>query len=299
PIQLGSIESSYNMWKKFTEQQFNQLKLNEEELNRIFIDIYGLQDELTPEVKDKDITIRLAGQERDIKSFISYAVGCMLGRYSLDEEGLIYAGGAFDIDRYQIFRADKDNVLPIVEDAYFADDIVDRFVEFVAVTFGDETLSENLEFIAETIGTKTNETPKDTIRRYFIDGFFKDHVKIYKKRPIYWLFTSGKQKAFNALIYMHRYDNTTLARIRTDYLHPLQTKLEAKRQSLEEFILAEKAIKTKKRAEKELQRVDKQIDELKKYDEVLHNKADMRIDIDLDDGVVVNYEKFKELVAKI
>ena len=294
-----TIRLAYNQWKEKTKKASEQIMSNEEELNRIFIDIYGLQSELTPEVEDKDITIRLADQERDIKSFISYAVGCMFGRYSLDEEGLIYAGGTFDIDRYQKFKADKDNVLPIVLDAYCEDDIVDRFVEFISITFGSETLNENLDFIADTLGKKTNEMSKDTIRRYFIKDFFKDHVKTYKKRPIYWLFTSGKQKAFNALIYMHRYDNTTLARIRTDYLHPHQTRLDAKRESLVETINLEDVVKLKKKVEKELKMIDKQIVELKEYDEVLHHMADRRIDIDLDDGVVVNYEKFKGLVAKI
>ena len=241
--------------------QFNQLKSNEEELNSIFIDIYELQEELTPKVKNKDIKIRLADQERDIKSFISYAVGCMFGRDSLDEE--------------------------------------DDIVEFISVTFGNEILDENLDFIADTLGKKTNEMSKDTIRRYFLNDFFKDHIKIYKKRPIYWLFTSGKQKAFNSLIYMHRYDNTTLARIRTDYLHLFQTRLDAKRESLIGTINLEEVLKLKKKSETELKILGKQIDELKEYDEVLHRMADMHIDIDLDDGVVVNYEKFKGLVAKI
>jgi hypothetical protein len=278
---------------------FCQLKISEESINKILIDYYGLNDIIDYKLDDYDVTVSTSDKERDIKSFISYAVGCMFGRYSLDEEGLIYAGGEFDLDRYQTFKANKDNVLPIVADTYFEDDIVSRFVEFVEVTFGSETLNENLEFIAETLGMKKNETPKETIRRYFLNDFFKDHVQTYKKRPIYWLFTSGKQKAFNALIYMHRYDKTTLARIRTDYLHVLQNRLDAQRQSLIDIVNSDESVKEKKRVEKELKKIEKQIAELKEYDEVLHHMADMQIEIDLDDGVAVNYEKFKGLVAKI
>src|SRR5699024_4780599 len=196
-----------------------QLKTNEEELNSMFIRIYNLTDELTPEVKDKDVTIRKANLERDIKSFISYAIGCALGRYSLDEEGLIYAGGEFDSSRYQTFPADDNNILPILPDSYFDDDIVSLFINFVNTTYGTETLEENLTFVAEAIGKRVNESSREAIRRYFLNNFYKDHVQTYKKHPIYWQFTSGKEKAFNCLIYMHRYDKTTLSRIRTDYLH--------------------------------------------------------------------------------
>lgn len=293
------IEQAFNNWTEFDEKQFYQLKQNEEEINKIFIDIYGLQDEMTPEVEEKDVTMRKTDKERDIKSLISYAVGCMFGRYSLDQEGLVYAGGEFDSLKYKTFKADEDNIIPILSDSYFEDDIVAKFVEFVKVTFGEESLSENLDFIAETLGKKNNETSKDTIRRYFLNDFFKDHVQIYKKRPIYWLFTSGKQKAFNCLVYMHRYDKTTLSRIRTDYLHELQDRLDTEKKSLFNVIDGDYSNKEKNDAKKKLTIIDKQIDELKKYDEVLHHMADMQIEIDLDDGVVVNYEKFKGLVSKI
>lgn len=295
----GYIESAINKLAEKMNNLKQQLKQNEEELNRIFIKIYGLQDEMTPEVEEKDITIRKADREREIKSFISYAVGCILGRYSLDEEGLIHAGGEFDSSKYKIFKADEDNIIPILSDSYFEDDIVAKFVEFVRVTFGEESLSENLDFIAEILGKKNNETVKDTIRRYFLNDFFKDHVQTYKKRPIYWLFTSGKQKAFNCLVYMHRYDKTTLSRIRTDYLHELQDRLDTERKSLTHVIDGDYSNKEKNDAKKKLTTIDKQIDELKKYDEVLHHMADMQIEIDLDDGVAVNYEKFKGLVSKI
>jgi type II restriction/modification system DNA methylase subunit YeeA len=281
------------------DDNINTLMDIEDKINSHVYDIYDRDSNKRCTVNRDEVALRDKDEARDIKSFISYAVGCMFGRYSLDEEGLIYAGGEFDINRYQTFKPDKDNVLPIVANAYFEDDIVSRFVEFVKVTFGSETLNENLEFIAETLGMKNNETPKETIRRYFLNDFFKDHVQTYKKRPIYWLFTSGKQKAFNALIYMHRYDKTTLARIRTDYLHVLQNRLDAQRQSLIDIVNSDESVKEKKRVEKELKKIEKQIAELKEYDEVLHHMADMQIEIDLDDGVAVNYEKFKGLVAKI
>ncbi|OBR90387.1 hypothetical protein CLRAG_35650 [Clostridium ragsdalei P11] len=295
----NKIEQAFNNWDSITKNQFYKLKENEEKINKIFIDIYELQDEITPEVEEKYITIRKADKEREIKSFISYAVGCVFGRYSLDQEGLVYAGGKFDPSKYKTFKADEDNIIPILSDSYFQDDIVAKFVEFVKVTFGEESLSENLNFIAEILGKKSNETAKDTIRRYFLNDFFKDHVQTYRKRPIYWLFTSGKQKAFNCLIYMHRYDKTTLSRIRTDYLHEFQDRLDTERKSLSDVIDGDYDTKEKNDAKKKLTAIDKQIDELKKYDEVLHHMADMQIEMNLDDGVKVNYQKFKGLLSKI
>ncbi|MCS5503511.1 BREX-1 system adenine-specific DNA-methyltransferase PglX [Lysinibacillus sp. A4] len=294
-----TLASAFEQWSYFTESQFNQLKDNEQKLNRIFIDIYGLQDELTPDVDDKDVTVRKADLEQDIKSFISYAVGCGFGRYSLEEEGLVYAGGEFDLNRYKAFPADADNVLPILVGAYFENDIVSRFVEFVRVTFSEETLEENLDFIADALGCKKNETARETIRRYFLNDFYKDHIQTYKKRPIYWLFTSGKEKAFNCLIYMHRYDKTTLSRIRTDYVHEVQNRMDAQRTDLLNIINGDSTVKEIAAAKKELKSLEKKIDELKKYDELLHHMADQQIEIDLDDGVKHNYELFKGLVAKI
>lgn len=293
------IESSYNQWRMFTENQFNQLKSNETELNKFFIKIYNLQDELTPIVDDKDISCRRAELELDIKRFISYAIGCSFGRYSLDEEGIVYAGGEFEPSRYNTFPADEDNILPILPGAYFEDDLVSRFIEFVRATFGEDELNENLDFVAKALGRKKDETAKETLRRYFLNDFYKDHVQTYKKRPIYWLFTSGKEKAFNCLIYMHRYDTTTLSRIRTDYLHDYQIRLDAEKKDLLNIIDGESPAKEISNAKKELKSLDKKIDELKAYDERLHHMADMQIEIDLDDGVKVNYEKFKGLVASI
>lgn len=293
------FELAFGKWHRFTENQFREFKYKEEELNRIFIKTYELQDELTPEVEDKDVTIRKAELERDIKSYISYAIGCSFGRYSLDKEGLIFAGGEFDISRYKTFLADSDNILPILPGAYFEDDIVTRLVDFVQVTFSEETLEENLDFVADAIGRKKNETAREALRRYFLNDFYKDHVQVYKKRPIYWLFTSGKEKAFNCLIYMHRYDKTTLSRIRTDYLHEVQIRMDAGKKDLLNIIEGDSTTKEISDAKKELKSLDKKIDELKAYDELLHHMADMQIEIDLDDGVVMNYEKFNGLVAKI
>ena len=305
----ATIEEAFNNWSAFAEQQFNQLKQNEEELNRIFIDIYGLQDELTPEVEDKDITISKADRGRDIKSFISYAVGCMFGRYSLDEDGLIYAGGDFG-DKFRLENGSweintkeswekssvaiaKDNVIPIADGDYFEDDILERFVEFVRVSFGDKDLAENLEFIAETLGKKLNETSRQAIRRYFLKDFYKDHVKTYKKRPIYWLFDSGRQNGFKALIYMHRYDPFTVARVRTDYLHKLQLKYEAEVRHLDILIGSNISDREKVQAKKRKEVVLKQMQECRAYDQTIAHVADQKIDIDLDDGVKVNHAKLQ------
>lgn len=295
----SNIELIFGDWLKVTNEKFENLKVNEIEINKIFIEIYGLQEEINSEVTDNYITIRKANLERDIKSFISYAVGCLFGRYSLDEEGLVYAGGEFDASRYKTFSADADNILPILSGAYFEDDILTRFIEFVRVIFSEDTLEKNLDFIADALGRKKNETARETLRRYFLNDFYKNHVQVYKKRPIYWLFTSGKEKAFNCLIYMHRYDKTTLSRIRTDYLHEVQTRLDAEKLDLLSIINGDSTTKEISSAKKELKSLDKKIDELKAYDELLHHMADMQIEIDLDDGVKVNYEKFKGLVAKI
>lgn len=293
----NNIEKSFKVWEEFTEKQFNQLKSNEEKLNKIFIDIYGLQDELTPEVEDKDITIRRADRDRDIKSFISYAVGCMLGRYSLDEEGLAFAGGEFDESKYKTFKVDTDGIIPITDKEYFEDDIVSKFVEFVKVVFGQDSLEENLEYIANTecFKRKKGETARNTLRRYFLKGFIEDHIKTYQKRPIYWMFDSGKQNGFRALIYMHRYNEGTVAKVRTDYLHELQRKYEQEISVLDVTINSDVATaKEKADAKKEKERVQKQIAECIDYDSVVAHVANQKISIDLDDGVKVNYSKFND-----
>ncbi|MFA8439747.1 BREX-1 system adenine-specific DNA-methyltransferase PglX [Pueribacillus sp. YX66] len=290
-----TIKQAYEKWEREAEERFQTLKANEEELNRIFIDIYGLQDELTPEVEDKDVTVRKADLERDVKSFISYAVGCMLGRYSLDEEGLIYAGGEFDPSKYTSFPADEDNVIPITDEDYFDDDIVARFVEFVRTVYGEESLEDNLEFIAEALSKRDNETARQRIRRYFLNEFYTDHVRIYQKRPIYWQFDSGRQNGFKALVYMHRYDSNLVARVRTEYLHMLQRKYESEMQRLNGVIDSDVSKTEKRAATKQKEKLQKQLSECREYDQVIAHIANQRIEIDLDDGVKVNYAKFQNI----
>ena len=321
------ISDCYNHWQDSTEMSFNKLKENEEKLNEIFIDIYGLKDELTPEVDDKDITIRKADKEREIKSLISYAVGCMFGRYSLDKEGLIYAGGDFDeiykkykksdggwtgvsLSNYKVlndngkeidlsFEVDNDNVIPITDEAYFSDDIVERFKTFISVVYGEKTLSENLNFIAETLGKKGTETSEDTIRRYFVNDFFNDHVKIYQKRPIYWLLDSGKKNGFKALIYMHRYNENLIPKVRLDYLYRMQITYEQLLANLKEKLTLELSMADKKETLRRQSELNAKLQEIKEYSEKVAHIANQRISIDLDDGVKVNYDKFKDILAKI
>lgn len=317
-----NLESVFRIWEKECQEAFQKLKYNEEELNRIFIDIYGLQDELTPEVDDKDVTIRKADRERDIKSFISYAVGCMLGRYSIDSEGIIYAGGNFN-DKWNLvegkvrkiekdadgniisdswgdsrFMPDRENIIPITEDEYFEDDIVTRFIEFVRTVYGEETLEENLDFIADSIGRKASETSRQAIRRYFIKDFYKDHLKVYQKKPIYWMFESGKNDGFKCLVYMHRYNEQLVAKVRTDYLHTLQRKYEAEINRLQLVVDSEEyTAKDRTTAKKKIDRISKQIEECREYDQVVAHLANEKISIDLDDGVKVNYAKFQDITV--
>lgn len=321
---LNTLEDAYKNWSEFAERQFLQLKSNEEGLNRIFIDIYGLQDELTPEVADKDVTVARIYDTKEeipesmkgnnyvltkcdvIKSFLSYAVGCMFGRYSLDVPGLAYAGGEWDDSKYSSFLPDKDNILPITDEAYFEDDIVGRFVNFVKAVYGEETLEENLGFIANALGNKGN-TSREVIRNYFLNDFFKDHCKTYKKRPIYWLFDSGRQNGFKALIYLHRYNENTIGNLRIDYLHRMERVYESEITRMQDTIDNSANGREVTAATKRKEKLQKQIKECKEYDEKIAHLALARIAIDLDDGVKVNYEKvqtdtdgkFYQVLAKI
>ena len=312
---VSTIAEAFDQWQAECDDRFNQLKANEEELNRIFIDIYGLQDELTPEVEDKDVTVRKADLGRDIRSFISYAVGCMLGRYSLYNEGLLYAGGLGGdfgslVEKIQDylreqgksrfqeneFYPDADNIIPICDDEYFEDDIVGLFVEFVKTVYGADTLDENLKFIADALGGKGQ--PKDVIRNYFLSGFYSDHCKIYQKRPIYWLFDSGKKNGFKALIYMHRYQPDTIARIRTDYVHEQQARYRTTIADLEQRIV-NASTGERVKLKKKLTTLQAQDTEIRNYEEKIHHLADQMISIDLDDGVKKNYAIFQDVLAKI
>lgn len=295
------IADKYKEWEAECEARFNQLKANEEELNRIFIEIYGLQDELTPDVEDRDVTVRKADLQREIKSLISYAVGCMFGRYSVDVEGLCYAGGEWDVSKYKTIIPDADNIIPICDDDYFDDDIVGKFVDFVRKVYGEETLEQNLRFVADALGGKG--TSREVIRNYFLNDFFADHCSTYSvtgsgKRPIYWLFSSGKKNGFKVLIYMHRYQPDLLARMRTDYVHEQQERYRTQLQMLE--ISAQSAAPSERvKLNKQITKLKDQALEIQKYEEKIHHLADQMISIDLDDGVKFNYAKFQDVLEKI
>ena len=291
-----TVRQAFEIWQGVADRRFRTLKENEEELNHIFIDIYGLGDDLTPEIDDKDVSIRRADLQREVRSFISYAVGCMFGRYSLDVPGLVYAGGTWDASKYTAFQPDKDAIIPICDDEYFEDDIVGRFVKFVEVVFGKETLEENLKFIADALGGKGSS--REVIRNYFINDFYADHLKVYQKRPIYWLFDSGKKNGFKCLIYMHRYQPDTIARIRTDYVHEQQSRYRTAIADLEQRINGASTSERVKLS-KQLATLQAQAEEIRVYEEKIHHLADQMIKIDLDDGVKMNYAKFQDVLAKI
>lgn len=295
-----TIEYVYKYVARDFEDRFYKLKANEEELNRIFIEIYGLQDELTPEIEDKEVTVRRADLGRDIRSMISYAVGCMFGRYSLAQWGLAYAGGEWNpggrgFANYGEFEPDKDNIIPICDDEYFDDDITGRFIKWVEVVFGKETLEENLKYIADALGGKG--TAREVIRNYFLNDFYADHLKTYQKRPIYWLFDSGKKNGFKALIYMHRYQSDLLARMRTDYVHEQQERYRTQLKHIGDAMDSASATERVKLAQQQ-KKLQEQALELQKYEEKVHHLADQNIKIDLDDGVVHNYELFADVLAK-
>ncbi|NLR10786.1 restriction endonuclease subunit M, partial [Lactobacillus sp. ZJLC28-8] len=291
----GKLKNAFALWQEEAQNRFDQLKSNEEKLNRIFIDLYGLNDELTPEVADKDVSVRLADEERDIKSFLSYFIGVVFGRYSLDVEGLAFAGGDWDPSKYQSFVPNEDNVLMLNDADYFGDsrDIINRLKAFLTATFGSEMVEENIAYIASVVGKKA-DTDEAAIRRYFVEDFFKDHKKIYQKRPIYWEFNSGRHNGFKALMYLHRYDANELAMLRTNYLHPLQGKYELRIDQLSQLESNETVASQKRRYERELKHLTQQLDEIKKYDPLIQHIANQQIELDLDDGVVVNYEKLQD-----
>ena len=294
----STVELSFNLWRLEAFVRFQQLKANEEELNRIFIGIYGLQDELTSDVADKDVTVRQADLGRDIRSLVSYAVGCMLGRYSLDKPGLAYAGGECDASQYVTYPTDKDGVLPITDDDYFSDDVVSMFVDWVKTVFGPNELEDNLKFIASALYPNGGGTARELIRQYFLNDFYKDHLKIYQKRPIYWLFDAGKKNSFKCLIYLHRYQPDTVARVRTDYVHEMQARYRTAMEDLANRV--ETASGSERvRLQKQLVKIQGQEEELRKYEEKIHHYADMMLPLDLDDGVKVNYAKLQDVLAPI
>ncbi|QIC65688.1 BREX-1 system adenine-specific DNA-methyltransferase PglX (plasmid) [Acinetobacter indicus] len=300
--QQPNLEQSFNTWQQQNAAAVAEMKCLEEENNKLFIDAYGLQDELTPDVPDEQITLTRADREKDSQRLVSYAIGCMMGRYSMDESGLIYAHAGnqdFDASRYQTFPADADGIIPLTEMHWFEDDATHRIREFLTAVWGKDTLDANMQWLAESLDKKANETAEDTIRRYLASKFYKDHMQTYKKRPIYWLFSSGKQGAFQALVYLHRYNESTLARMRTEYVMPLISKMSAMVNSLQSEIENSDSAAEIKRKEKELQNLHKQQAELSSFEEKLRHYADQRISLDLDDGVKVNYGKFGDLLAEV
>ena len=294
---VSTISEAFTQWQSECDDRFNQLKANEEELNRIFIDIYGLQDELTPEVEDKDVTVRKADWQRDIKSLLSYAVGCMFGRYSLDVEGLAYAGGGWDSSKYKSYIPDADNVIPITDEEYLDDDIVSRLCAWLKVVYGADTLEANLDYIAKALGNK-GSTSREIIRNYFLNDFFKDHCQTYSvtgsgKRPIYWLFDSGKQNGFKALVYLHRYTPDTIGNLRIDYLHKMQRVYESEINRMQDMMDHSENAREVAAASKRKDKLAKQLKECREYDEKISHLALSRIELDLDDGVKVNYRKLQ------
>ena len=291
-----TIERAFEVWSKKAEKRFYRLKENEEHLNKLFLNIYGLGEELPANVEEGDVTVRKADLKRDVRSFISYAIGCMFGRYSLEKDGLIFTGGNWDASQYNVFQPDKDAIIPICDDEYFDDDAVGLFVEFVATVFGKESLEINLRFIADALGGKG--TPREVIRSYFLNDFYNDHLKTYQKRPIYWLFDSGKKNGFKCLVYMHRYQQDTIARIRTDYVHEQQSRYRTAIAELENRI-NNSASSERVKLNKQLILLQAQATETREYEEKIHHLADQMISINLDDGVKHNYEIFKDVLAKI
>ena len=327
PLVCGcsTIEAACAQWETICNDRFTQLKANEEELNRIFIDIYGLQDELTPEVEEKDVTVRKADLQRDIKSLLSYAVGCMFGRYSIYKDGLLFAGEPYSLQAFvdklndrpgtisaeelqrayrnegvvvdEMFFPDADNVIPITDEEYLDDDIVSRLCAWLKAVYGADTLEANLDYIAKALGNK-GSTSREIIRNYFLNDFFKDHCKTYSvtgsgKRPIYWLFDSGKQNGFKALIYLHRYTPDTIGNLRIDYLHKMQRVYESEINRMQDMMDHSGNAREVAAASKRKDKLAKQLKECREYDEKISHLALSRIELDLDDGVKVNYRKLQ------
>jgi len=297
-----NIKSSSDKSDSLRLKRVEAMKQLEEENNRLFIDAFGLQDELSPEILDEQITLNRPDREDDIKRLISYAIGCTMGRYSLDKPGLVYAHGGnvgFDPSQYKTFPADPHGIVPITETAWFADDATSRFVEFLGEAWPKEHLEKNLKFVADSLGPANGEQPRATVRRYFATGFYKHHLQTYKRRPIYWLFSSGKQRAFQCLVYLHRYHEGTLSRMRTEYVIALQGMIASRIDQLAGDIAAATSTAQRKKLERERETLLKQQAELHAYDEKLRHYADKKIALDLDDGVKVNYGKFGDLLAEV
>lgn len=294
PKVSSPVELCFMLWQGECKERFDKLKANEEKITQIFINLYGLRDELTPEVDDKDVTVRLADRSRDIRSFISYLVGLAMGRYSLDTSGLAYAGGEWDSSKYVSYVPDDDGIIPIYNSIGMEDGLTTILIDLIKQIYGEDTYRQNIDFIAEALGKNSNESSEETLNRYLNDGFYADHLKVYQKRPIYWLFTSGKKAGFKCLIYMHRYNEDTLARINAKYFLPESTR---KKSELEELNgkIAHAEGRDKLKLEKQRQNLAAAYNEAIEYGQILDHMANQYISIDLDDGVKANYAKFQEI----
>ena len=290
-----SLSEKYNFWQKYKTNQFNYLKTNEEKLNKLFYDIYNVDGD--HEIEDKYISLNKNDLKKDIESIISYSVGCMFGRYNLNQGGLCFAGGEFDLNKYHNFIPDDDNIIPVLDTAYFDDDIVGYFTKFIEKCFGKEKLEENLDFIAKVL-SNSSKPSREVLRDYFLKNFFNSHKKIYKKHPIYWQFSSGKENGFNCLIYMHRYEPSLVAKIRTDYLHKTQKAIEQRIANTNTIINNSTSKQEVANITKEKVKLQKQLKETQEYDELLAHIANQNIEIDLDNGVKFNYELFQNIEIK-
>ena len=293
------IRESYNNWTDICKMRFNKMKQNEIQLDNLFKEIYNIKDIFIKPIDNKWISVYIPNEKNDIKSFISYIVGCMFGRYSISHQGLCYTGGQFNFDLCQKYNVDENNIIPILEDDYFKDDIIRKFKKIVSDIYGENLVNNTIEYIAETLGKKGTETNEETLRRYFLNDFYSDHIKRYQKSPIYWLFDSGKQNGFKALIYMHRYNEKIVPKIRIDYLHKVQTAYENNLHDINSKLIVDLPVSEKKELQKKQVALNAKLQEIKEYDEKIAHIANQRISIDLDDGIKVNYEKFKDILAKI
>ena len=296
------LRESISLWVDLTAERIQELKNIEEKNNKFFIDSYSLQDTFDPSVCEDEVALTRGSKEMGVQVLLSYVIGCMMGRYSLDEDGLIYAhcsNVGFDPSRYSTFPADADGIIPVTDESWFEDDAAERVREFIKVVWGAEKLVENMEWLADGLGCKPGESADDAVRRYLSTSFYKVHLQTYKKRPIYWLFSSGKQKAFECLVYLHRFNEGTLSRMRMEYVVPLQSRMQARIDKLADDINSANGSAQQKALQKRKDKFTKQLEELRRFDETLRPYADQRIALNLDDGVKVNYGKFGDLLAEV
>ena len=295
-IGQGSLREIYQHWVTKQKEKRDEMIDRENKNNKYFADLYGVENEMDFGCDENNISVRIPDNKNDIKTLVSYFVGCMFGRYSLDKEGVVYAGGDWDYSKYNDSIVDYDNIIPICDDEYFDDDIVARFIKIIEFVYGSEYLEDNIKFIADSLGQKG--TAREGIRSYFLNDFYKDHVKVYQKCPIYWEFSSGKKNGFKCLVYIHRYKSDVIARIRTDYVHELQSRYRTMLEELERRIIGVSSAERVK-CNKQIAKIKEQEEEVHKFEEKIHHLADQYIDIDMNRGIKKNYDLFKDVLEKI